>query len=128
MKRFLFSIILLGLFSFVSYSQTTIAGDTLAGGATGIIKFKAISYCDHATFQAVNTKLSGTVAGKVYFLGSLDGTTWQKLDSLTMANVTTNAKLFTDNGCKYNNYGIQTVNSAGTMSLKTKALALYRKR
>lgn len=128
MKRFLF-LILFGFLGFsAAYSQTTISGDTLAGAGTGIIKFKTVAYCDHATFQVVNTKLSGTVAGKVYFLASLDGTNWQKLDSLTMTNVTTNSKLFTDDGCKYNNYAIQTVNSAGTMSLKTKALALYRKR
>lgn len=127
MKRFLF-LILFGFLGFSGYSQTTILGDTLAGGATGIIKFKTVGYCDHASFQVVNTKLSGTVAGTVYFVASLDGTNWQKLDSLTMANVTTNSKLFTDAGCKYNNYAIQTVNSAGTMSLKTRALALYRKR
>ncbi len=45
-------------------------------------------------FQATVQKKTGTVAGKIYFEGSLDGIGWARIDSITLADVSINTKVF----------------------------------
>lgn len=55
-------------------------------------------------FQASVTKVSGTVAGKVYLEATVDGSQWQKLDSLVLSDVAAQTKLFSISATYYNSY------------------------
>lgn len=101
--------------------------DTLANAGTKNQSVKIEGYFDSVSIQTNLTKLSGTAAGKVYLLGSLDGVNFVKDDSLTVANVTTQSKIFTSNPSKYLHYRISFVGT-GTQSVKFNSLAVYRKR
>jgi hypothetical protein len=80
---------------------------------------------NNGVFQYVGTKISGTVAGKTYLMGSVDNTNFVKLDSITNTNVTTNTKIFTQTRPMYPYYKIRSEGS-GTMSLQTKAYAHFK--
>lgn len=80
---------------------------------------------NNGVFQYVGTKISGTVAGKTYLMGSVDNTNFVKLDSITNTNVTTNTKIFTQTRPMYPYYKIRS-EGTGTMSLQTKAYAHFK--
>ena len=80
---------------------------------------------NNGVFQVVGTKISGTVAGKTYLMGSVDNTNFVKLDSVTNTNVTTNTKIFTQTRPMYPYYKIRSEGS-GTMSLQTKCYAHFK--
>lgn len=80
---------------------------------------------NNGVFQYVGTKISGTVAGKTYLMGSVDNTNFVKLDSVTNTNVTTNTKIFTQTRPMYPYYKIRSEGS-GTMSLQTKCYAHFK--
>lgn len=109
----------------VQVKQTT--SDTIKTGALTVNKIVPLTAgYQSASFQVVVTKVSGTVAGKVYFKGTIDGTNYVNIDSLTLANVTTNTKVFTDVPAKYAKYNLQGVGS-GTMNALQKVYYLSRK-
>lgn len=101
--------------------------DTLANATTKNQTAKIDGYFDSVSIQTNLTKLSGTAAGKVYLLGSLDGVNYVKDDSLTVANVTTQSKIFTSNPSKYVFYRVSFVGT-GTQSVKFNSIAVHRKR
>jgi len=101
--------------------------DTVANATTKTQSVQIAGYFDSVSIQASLTKISGTAAGKVYLLGSLDGSQYEKADSLTVANVATQTKVFTSNPSKYVYYRISFVGS-GTQSTSFKSVAVYRKR
>ena len=45
-------------------------------------------------FQITVQKNTGTVAGKIYFEGSLDGIGWARIDSIALADAAINTKVF----------------------------------
>jgi hypothetical protein len=106
--------------------------DTLANATTKTQTAKIDGFNDMVSVQAVLTKISGTAAGKVYLLGSLDGTNFVRAggsDSLTVLNVTTQSKIFEVTPSKYVHYRIQFVGGTGaTQSVRFNSLAVYRKR
>lgn len=61
-------------------------------------------------------KTSGTVGGKIYLLGlAPDGTNWDKLDSLSIANVSTQQyKIITMASKPYIQYKFQYLSTGGT--------------
>lgn len=130
--KFLFSLILTVIFAFSVQSQSyapllTNSGDTVVNTATVTLGgLKVPNAASSVSVQVVNTKISGTVAGKSYFQASNDGTTWVKLDSLTNTNQTTNSKIFVDAPAKYLWYQVSNTGS-GTMSYRTYGYGLIRK-
>lgn len=73
--------------------------------------------------QYVGTKLSGTISGKVYLQGSVDGTNFVTIDSLVLADVTTNTKIFDLSAKKRAKYQFSIVTS-GSQSLVNKGYFL----
>ena len=99
--------------------------DTVANtGTTDHIITVSGTY-NNGVFQHVGTKISGTVAGKTYLMGSVDAVNYVKLDSFTNVNVTTNTKIFTQTRPMYPYYKIRSEGS-GTMSMQTKAYAHFK--
>lgn len=99
--------------------------DTVANtGTTDHIITVSGTY-NNGVFQHVGTKISGTVAGKTYLMGSVDAVNYVKLDSFTNVNVTTNTKIFTQTRPMYPYYKISSEGS-GTMSMQTKAYAHFK--
>lgn len=80
---------------------------------------------NNGVFQYVGTKISGTVAGKTYLMGSVDNVNYIKLDSFTNTNITTNTKIFTQTRPMYPYYKISSTGT-GTMSCQTKAYAHFK--
>lgn len=77
--------------------------DTNTNAVTSYVNFNSVASRVKA-FQASVTKVSGTVAGKVYLEATIDGSQWQKLDSLVLSDVTTQTKLFPISATSYNSY------------------------
>ena len=106
--------------------------DTLANATTKTQTLKIDGYNDMVSVQANLTKISGTAAGKVYLLGSLDGTNYARAggaDSLTVLNVTSQSKIFDVVPSKFVYYRIQFVGASGaTQSVRFNSLALIRKK
>lgn len=99
--------------------------DTIANTATVNLDYAHSGSFKSGAFQVINTKLSGTAAGKTYFMGSVDGTNFVKLDSLTNVNVTTNTKTFIQNPPAYPYYRFSSTGS-GTMSVITTAKVHFK--
>lgn len=132
MKTLFLSLMLLLSVALFSQSRATTmsySGDTVTNTGTKYLLFRVIQPADVASFQVVNKKFSGTVAGKTYFKGSLDGTNYVKLDSLTNLNTpadSINTKLFSDNPPKYIYYKLESTGS-GNMKMVTRGYAITRK-
>jgi hypothetical protein len=108
---------------------TNLQTDTVSNTGTGYVQVKvanqlAPKLCNNVSFQAVLTKISGTVAGTVTIMGSLDGTNYKAIPTAgTQTSVTTATALdvasqvFTWNltGSPYPYYRISWTGS-GTMS------------
>jgi hypothetical protein len=91
MKKLIYMVAFLTLaITFTSNAQRVSATSINAVGDT--ITFNPMP-SKLLVFQATVTKSSGTISGKVYLEGTIDGT-WIKMDSLTLSNVTTNSKMF----------------------------------
>lgn len=65
-------------------STASVAKTTLTNADTAFVNFEADASVKSIT--AWDVKTSGTVAGKVYLQGTVEGTTWDKLDSLTRSD------------------------------------------
>lgn len=66
-------------------SRNISAMDTLTNTDTSYINFKGIG--SHLKgLQMTALKISGTVAGKIYLQGTIDGLAWNNIDSLVLAN------------------------------------------
>lgn len=101
--------------------------DTLANAATKSQTRSIPGYFDNVAVQVELNRISGTAAGKVYLRGSINGTSYEKFDSLTVANVAQQTKIFNVAPSKYTFYQIQFVGT-GTQSVAFKSVALPRKR
>lgn len=71
-------------------------------------------------------RMSGTLGGKAYILGSHDGTNWFKQDSVTVTNDAAFYKVFTSKTQQYPYYKVNYAGT-GTMVGKPKA-SVYLKR
>lgn len=99
--------------------------DTVANAGNSEHVISVSGSYNNGVFQVVGTKISGTIAGKTYLMGSVDNTNFVKLDSVTNTNVTTNTKIFTQTRPMYPYYKIRSEGS-GTMSLQTKCYAHFK--
>lgn len=80
------------------------------------------------SIQVQMRRLSGTLAGKLYFLGAVtnDANAFEKVDSLTLVNVANQVKIFNVTPSKYVYYKVQLA-PTGTNSTEFKSLAVARK-
>lgn len=109
----------------VSFTRTS-NQDTIINTGAATVQARVYGGWDTGAFQVVNTKISGTVAGKTYFEASVDGTNYVTLDSLTNVDVATNTKVFFDSPPRYLWYRFRSV-GAGTMRANTSAVAALKR-
>lgn len=88
-----------------------VAGDTISTTAGTDTVFKYVTTTagySAMSIQVIATKLSGTVVGKAYLYGSLDGTNYILSDSsAAFTDVTTNSVAFTKTPPGFTKYMIQ---------------------
>ena len=109
----------------VKLTQTT--SDTIKTGALTVTKYITItSGYNTLAIQPVVTKTSGTVAGKIYIAGTIDGTNYITQDSLVLSNVATNTKIYISQPAKFWKYKIWGVGT-GTMNALLSVWYLARK-
>ena len=130
MKKILFILLLIGAFNFASNAQrilpfTFTGTDTITNSGTVNLDLLVSGSHTSAAFQVINTRVSGTAAGKTYWLGSVDRVNYVKIDSLSNTNVVTNTKVFTLTSVAYPFYRISTT-GAGTMKVITAAKAHFK--
>ena len=133
MKRLLL-ILMVGLLAFTQSTTAQratvfplIAGDTLTNADTVNKVFTATAGYSALGVQPVVSKLSGTVAGKVYLWASLDGTNYVKTDSLTLSDQTTNTTVWgKTGGVPFVYYKVQAI-SSGTVSAKVRVYYVERR-
>jgi len=128
--------LLITLFAFVGMASAQFtAGAKLSQATTDSIKTGALTVTKYITItsgyntlsiQPVITKVSGTVAGKIYYAGTIDGTNYITQDSLVLANITTNTKIFVSQPAKFWKYKIWGVGT-GTMNAVMTVWYLARK-
>lgn len=103
----------------ITYAQppvrTTLSPRNLVNTDTLAINFYGVG--DNVKgFQITAVKVSGTVAGKIYLQGTLDGVAWVKIDSLVLADVSTpQTKIVIPAHTTYNSYQAYAITS-GTQS------------
>ncbi len=106
---------------------TTFTGsDTIVNTATVNCDLILRNAYSSGAFQVVNTKVSGTVAGNTLFQGSVDGTNYVTLDTLTNTDQTTNTKIIIQTPPTYPYYRFKYTGS-GTMSAIMVAKAHFKK-
>jgi len=101
-------------------TKVTVVKDSTVSTDTTVLKLALDNNTKSVEFHA--TKVSGTVAGKVYLQGTVDGTNWDTVDSLTYANQATNYKVFSLTHLTYAQYRFQAI---GSGSNKIKPIVAY---
>lgn len=139
----IFSLIVLSLLlvlgvSFTGSAQTytmTGSADTVTNTGTKACSLKVVNNYSEISIQVVITKISGTVAGTVTLQGSVDGTTFETIDTLLVQNnvatftatdVASQSKVFVVDQNPYLWYKLSYTGS-GTMSATLKGYLLPRK-
>lgn len=87
---------------------------TVTNAALTIVVQKVSQASRSVTVQGILTKVSGTIAGKMTIQGSINGVNYVNVDSLTLTDIATNAKVTTFSDDPYQYYKISIVGS-GTM-------------
>lgn len=106
-----------------------VAGDTLAMSASSDTVSKVIRAT--AGYSALGiqvnvTKLSGTVAGKAYLFGSLDGTNYVLTDSsAAFADQTTNIAQFSKNTTPFTHYRVMAKPVGGNTATYSAIVRVY---
>jgi hypothetical protein len=104
MKKFLFAVLISVVSLSVNAQQRVVsAKDTNTNATTTYVTFAGIS-SNVKSFSAVVTKISGTVAGTVILQGTVDGTNWYNIDTLTLANQATNQRSYVPTKTSYYSY------------------------
>ena len=131
MKKLIFACIAL-LFTLTSFAQSPV--QTMTNDNSAIVNSGTVSSTKKlnapartVTVETVVTKVSGTVGGTVVLQGSLDGTNWHAAgaDTLTLANQTTNKKIWLLTENRYYHYRTLATGS-GTMNATVVSLLLPR--
>jgi hypothetical protein len=132
MKKALFLFaLLLGFTLSLSAQRATlmplVEGDTVVNAASVSKTFTVTAGYSAVAVQPVITKISGTVGGSAILYYSLDGTNFSPAgDTLTLANVTTNSKVFAKVTAPGVYYRVTTTGT-GTMSAQVRIYYLVRK-
>ena len=127
MKKFVMCAIALIMLAVSSQAQQVLtpALDTNTNTETrNIVTGTTTKDFKYVAVQYVGTKVSGTISGKVYLEASVDGTNYGTIiDSLTLADQTTNTKIFDVSLKPRKTYRFRVVTS-GTMKLKNQGYFL----
>jgi hypothetical protein len=106
-----------------------IAGDSINTIATKDTVFKVIPATAGYSaigIQVVTTKISGTVAGKAYLYGSLDGVNYVVSDSsAAFVDQTTNVAQFTKSNAPFTYYQVQVRESGSAVSTQVNRVRVY---
>jgi hypothetical protein len=129
-KILLLSAMCFGLAAFAPQAKAQIytmaqSGDTVTNTETETLTLTVKGAYDILTFQYVCVKLSGTVAGTAILQGSLDGTNFIAIDTVTNTNVATQTFAMFDNPDKYVYYRVVCTGS-GTMAARVYVYVLGR--
>lgn len=106
----------------ITSAPMTNSGAAVANTATVSLTARLFKPASKISFHLVNTKVSGTVAGKSYLERSNTGANYVAVDSITNTNITTNVKIWeiSDPGSAYyriRNVGTGTMNYTSTCTL-----------
>jgi hypothetical protein len=121
MKRILFALILCAGFIGANAQQPMTASKAANTNAdTSYLTVKLTGFYDVLSFQAVQTKTSGEVAGYAVLQASIDGSNYVDIsaDSLTLADVAVNTKMWTLTNSPYTHYRIAMRTSNGVSAPK----------
>lgn len=134
MKKLLFGLIAMLVLSFTvkaqSISQATpLTGNTqtITNTATGTLTVKVTDSYEVTSVQVNVTKVSGTIAGKVYMQASLDNVNFSNIDSVTVTDKAVNSKIFLNGINKYLYYKVS-YTGVGTMVGTMNGFIVARKR
>lgn len=120
-KLFIISAFLLSAIGFSQNTVTTMtgSGDTITNTGTDYVQYQPTYNYENISFEAVVTKISGTVSGTGLLQGSIDGTNFKDISTDTMAltDQTTNKKIWVLTYSPYKYYRV-TYLGVGTMSAK----------
>lgn len=122
MKKLFLFISLLSLINLSAQNSVTPMtgnGDTITNTGTDYVQYQVDYNYENVSFQAIVTKISGTVDGTGLLQGSIDGTNFKDLntDTLDLTDQTTNKKIWVLTGSPYKYYRV-TYLGAGTMAAK----------
>ena len=118
MKKLLLSLVV--LISFSASAQTTQSvyfsgADTLTNADTIVKNLTLSTTANGIILQPVVTRVSGTAAGKVVLLQSIDGTNFIRTDSIAFTNVVTNTGFITKSQPLAPYYRVEFVSSGTTV-------------
>lgn len=118
MKKLLISLVV--LLSVSASAQTTqsvtfIGSDTLTNADTIVKNLTLSTTANGIILQPVVTRVSGTAAGKVVLLQSIDGTNFIRTDSIAFTNVVTNTAFITKSQPLAPYYRVEFVSSGTTV-------------
>lgn len=100
--------------------------DSLTNVDTVLSTFHGANNLSLGTIQVNIVKKSGTVAGKAYILGSVDGVIYTKVDSVTFVDGPVFTAFFKYTTLPYDFYQVQSI-SSGTSVAYVRAYGLFRK-
>lgn len=126
MKKVLFTL-LIAVITFSAQAQIRIQSrlDTLTNVDTSYLTFVQLG-SKVKSFEIDATKISGTVAGKVYLQGSVSGNYWANIDSLVLADVATlQAKVVLPTVTSYASYRTKCI-TTGTQSFSVQLFTVRR--
>jgi hypothetical protein len=123
MKKFLFLLMLFPLFAMSQSFTQTVSNPTGAITNTSVDTMNITTPRDFTSvgIQPVITTATGTMAGKAYLYGSLDGVNFVLNDSLALATVTTNTTIWTKTNPVFTYWRI-TVGGATTVTATASAI------
>lgn len=127
--KYLFSLLFIFVLGFSAQSQkiyTFTGSDTIVNTASVDMTLTVSGSYDAGVIQVINTKLSGTGAGTSILKGSIDGTNYVNLDTITHTNVAVSTGVFELVLPKYAYYKVTSTGS-GTMSVITTSKAHFKK-
>lgn len=118
MKKLL--LVLVVLFSISASAQTTqvvpsVGSDTLTNADTLTKSITVSTTANGIILQPVVTRVSGTAAGRVVLLQSVDGTNFIRTDSIAFTNVVTNTAFITKSQPLAPYYQVQFISSGTTV-------------
>ena len=121
MKKYILIFIAFLAINFVSKAQNTktltVASASITNTGTGTLTAVASDIYKQISFQVNVTKVSGTVAGKITLLGSLDGVNYRRiggLDSVMLSDQAVNVGFLKVADCPFNYFKLFTTGT-GTM-------------
>jgi PBP1b-binding outer membrane lipoprotein LpoB len=119
MKRVILSLaLLLGVscaYAQPSYSVQFTSADTLTNADTVVANLSLSSSLDGIILQPMVNRISGTAAGKIVLLQSLNGVDYVRTDSVTLSNVVKNATFITKTGAVAPFFRVEFVSSGTTV-------------